>query len=103
MRALTGVGVAVALIAGGVAWFLAAPPDARGLTPGSQCPVHAVPFREEVVPIVYGLTVDPFWDARDEQFPYANTELEGGCIGGEESEALVKYCEACRRAQDMRR
>lgn len=76
--------------------------DARDPTP-IQCEVHDRPLAEGVVPILYGygLLVLPSGESgpRQAQFPHAASSYGAGCVVGEEREARVRYCPACREAK----
>jgi TonB family protein len=86
------------------------PTDARN----KHCPVHHLPLQEDKVGIVYGLMGyrPGFLEAEKKLFPYAITNVEGGCVvnmaknpcTGEEVQvsprfARVLYCPRCRAAQ----
>jgi hypothetical protein len=76
--------------------------DRRG--PERRCEVHGRVLREDSVPICYGLIVklERFRKAQRQLFPNARTFLLGGCVVGRTSpkRARVRYCSACRAAQD---
>ena len=79
-----------------------------------HCPVHRLRLKEDKVEISYGLTIykPGFLEAEEKLFPYAKTNVGGGCVidmeknpcTGEQVQvspkfALVLYCPKCRAAQ----
>jgi hypothetical protein len=76
--------------------------DMTGTT--TVCPVHDQPLREESIRISYGTPF--YWEeceaARRELFPFANSDVCGGCISTESSPwwARVRYCQVCREVQN---
>jgi hypothetical protein len=66
-----------------------------------RCPVHQKALRGDTVEVAYGLPSEfriPEWrEARQNQFPYANTYEWGGCCPDHgEKLARTKYCSDCR-------
>lgn len=89
-------GLAVSLATSSCAPIL----DVRGEE--TICPVHDEPLQEDVVRIVYGylLYKEGYGVARSQEFPYANSFFEGGCVIQPEQWAKVLFCPMCREVED---
>jgi hypothetical protein len=67
----------------------------------SFCKLHNEQLRDDSIPVVYGLRRfrPGFHDARKNQFPFANSSVNGGCILGSTLPVLTRYCPTCRQAE----
>jgi hypothetical protein len=65
------------------------------------CPVHHLQLQEDVVRIDYGLILpmEGEDEARQDQFPFANSSYLGGCCVSEPTRARVLFCSECREAE----
>ena len=65
------------------------------------CHVHNIPLVLDTVPVVYGLLahISELEEAREKDFPHANTMHAFGCVVMSWKEALVRYCPSCRKAE----
>jgi hypothetical protein len=69
--------------------------------PETFCELHALPLREDTIPIRYGRPKFNLKEreARQKLFPHANSFYRGGCIVREAKRARVSYCPECRKAE----
>lgn len=71
--------------------------------PDLSCPVHNVLLKRDRLRVSYGLfEIDgDYLDARDVRFPFAETEVLGGCTIGDKKHVDVSYCPECRREEKV--
>jgi hypothetical protein len=65
------------------------------------CAVHHQPLHPMLVPIRYGYLISDINILKAEwrNAPNAWQEVNGGCLGDKEEEAIVLHCYGCRRAK----
>jgi hypothetical protein len=65
------------------------------------CSVHHQPLHPVLVPIRYGYLISDINVLKAEwrNAPNAWQEVNGGCLGGKEQEAIVLHCYGCLRAK----
>jgi hypothetical protein len=75
--------------------------DIDASEPCGVCRVHNLPLIDGVVEVTYGLIrrTEEENDALQKLFPYARSELHGGCVVEKEKRARVSYCPECRKAE----
>jgi hypothetical protein len=68
-----------------------------------KCEIHGVELVKGKAPIFYGLPDAPpvgYLDAERSLFPNSFLFALGGCMLGDETESNVKFCPACREAEN---
>ncbi len=64
----------------------------------THCPVHDRTLLEDLQPVEWMNSTDPFWDVRQEKFPFASDDL---FMPSPDNVAFaqVMYCPDCRKAK----